>query len=90
MPKVYVPTIMRPLTKGQSMLKIPGGTVAELLASMDTQYPGIQAQLCDDGGQIKHHIAIFVNEENIRDLEGQATPIDERDEVHIIPAIAGG
>lgn len=90
MPKMYIPTILRPLTRGQSLVKLSGATVAEVMATLEREYPGTRAQLYDDGGQVKPHIAIFVNDENIRDLDGEATVLSDRDDVHIIPAIAGG
>ncbi len=90
MPKIYIPTPLRPLSSGQSMLQLPGTDVASLLEALDSQCPGIKAQLYDQQGKLKRHIALFVNDTDIRELQGLETPLGERDEVHLIPAIAGG
>lgn len=90
MPTVYVPTPLRRVTGGQSTIRVAGGTVGEVLEALDRQYPGILSQLCDDSGQVRSFINVFVNGTEIRQLQGLATPVRDTDEVSIIPAMAGG
>jgi molybdopterin synthase sulfur carrier subunit len=61
-----------------------------LIESLETRYPGIKSRLCDDNGQIKRYVNVFINDEEIRTLQGSKTPVTDRDEVSIIPAMAGG
>ena len=90
MAAVYIPTIMRELTGGRPLLNVQGRTVGDVIDALHAEFPRLRASLCDGDGRIKSFIAIFVNETDVRDLEGTDTPITERDEVQIIPAIAGG
>jgi len=87
---VYIPTLMRDLTNGQAFLRSSGQTVDQLFENLEVQCPGIRTQLYDQQGQLNLYIAIFVNGQSIRDLQLKETPLQDRDEVHIIPAIAGG
>lgn len=87
---VRIPTPLRRLTNNQAKVQVTGGTVSELVAMLDKSYPGIKDRLVDETGDIKRFINIFVNGEEIRTLQGSATPVKEADEVSIIPAMAGG
>jgi molybdopterin synthase sulfur carrier subunit len=87
---VYLPTPLRRLTNGQARAEVPPGTVDDVLAALDGQFPGMRTQLCDEGGEIKSFINVFVNGTEIRTLEGRQTPVSEGDEISIIPAMAGG
>lgn len=90
MATVYVPTTMRKLTDGQAMITLAGDTVGQLFQSLEARYPGTYAQVCDEQGQFKRHVAIFVNGKDIRTLSQGETHLTEQDEVYIVPAIAGG
>ncbi len=90
MATVRIPTPLRRLTGGQAKVQVAGGNVMELVSSLDHTYPGMKDRLVDETGDIKRFINIFVNGEEIRTLQGSATPIKEADEVSIIPAMAGG
>ena len=91
MPKVYIPVAMRKFTDNQSTVKVNDvSTIANLLQSIQHQYPGIENQLRNQNGKINPYIAVFVNNTDIRDLEEVNTPVSEKDEIHIIQAIAGG
>ncbi len=87
---VRIPTPLRTMTKGQGELKTEAGTIQELIDRLDQDYTGIKARLCEDDGNIRRFINVYVNEEDIRFLQGQATPLKAGDEVSIVPAIAGG
>lgn len=90
MPTVYLPTPLRRLTNGQARVEVPSGTVDDVLAALDRQFPGLRPQLCDDGGEIKSFINVFVNGTEIRTLQGRRTLVADGDEISIIPAMAGG
>jgi len=87
---VYVPTPLRKVTGGQSKLTASGRTVRELLDGLERTHSGIRQQLCDEMGEVRSFINIFVNGTEIRQLEGLSTPVQDGDEVSIIPAMAGG
>ena len=87
---VRIPTPLQRLTNGQSEVQCDGKTVTELLQDLEKRYPGIKERICDEQGKLRRFVNVFVNEEDIRFLQGDQTPIKEGDEVSIIPAIAGG
>ena len=87
---VRVPTPLQKLTKDKSEVAADGGTVQELLQDLERQYPGIKDRLCDPEGKLRRFVNVYVNEEDIRFLKQEATPLKDGDEVSIIPAIAGG
>jgi molybdopterin synthase sulfur carrier subunit len=67
-----------------------GRTVEEALAELERQYPGLREQLREPSGEVRRFINVFVNGTEIRMLQGPATPIEDADEVSIVPAMAGG
>jgi sulfur-carrier protein len=91
MPKtVRIPTPLRKLTNNEETVEVKAGTIAEALAELQSCFPGIQERLLDDQGQVRRFVNIYVNQEDIRFLQNQATPLKDGDEISIIPAIAGG
>ena len=88
--KVRIPTPLQKLTNGQAEVESGGATVAALLEQLNRQYPGLKERLCDESGKLRRFVNVFVNEEDIRFLQGDQTAIKDGDEVSIIPAIAGG
>lgn len=90
MSTVFIPTTLRRLTGNQSRLSVEGATVGEILAALDRSYPGFAERLLDGNGQVKRFINIFVNEEEIRTLQGLATAVGPNDTISIVPAMAGG
>ena len=88
--KVRIPTPLRPLTKGQGEVEAKGTSIADMIGSLDTIYPGLKDRLCDDKGELRRFVNIYVNEEDIRFLKGKETSLKDGDEVSIVPAIAGG
>ena len=90
MATVRIPSPRRRYTNGQSKVESSGASVNEIIESLEAQYPGVKARLCDDSGQIKRYVNVFVNDEEIRTLQGGDTPVGDKDEVSIIPAMAGG
>ena len=90
MTTVFVPSSLRRYTAGQSKAQVSGGTIDDVLEDLERQYPGVKSRLCDDSGQIKRYVNVFVNDEEIRALQGAQTPVADKDEVSIVPAMAGG
>ncbi|HVO33448.1 MAG TPA: ubiquitin-like small modifier protein 1 [Elusimicrobiota bacterium] len=88
--KVRIPAPLRKLTKEQPVVDIAGKNIEEVLANLEKQYPGIKERICDENGQIRRFINVFVNGEDIRFKEGAKTSVSEGAEISIIPAIAGG
>jgi len=78
------------LTNNQSELSAEGETIADMLNSLESQYAGIKERICEENGTPRRFINIYLNEEDIRFLDGEKTAIKDGDEVSIIPAIAGG
>jgi sulfur-carrier protein len=90
MATVRIPTPLRKLTDGKEEVSAKGGTIGEVLNDLETNYPGIKARICDENGQVRRFVNIFANDEDIRFLANLDTPVGEKDEVSIVPAIAGG
>ncbi len=90
MTTVFIPSSLRRYTAGQSKAQVSGGTVNEIIESLEQQYPGVKSRLCDESGKIKGYVNVFVNDEEIRALQGGDTVVTDRDEVSIVPAMAGG
>ncbi len=87
---VRIPTPLRPLTKGQGEVQASAATVADMIETLNGAHPGIKDRLCDDKGELRRFVNIYVNEEDIRFLSGKETPLKDGDEMSIVPAIAGG
>ena len=88
--KVRIPTPLQKLTNNQSEVLCEAKNINELLKSLEKQYPGIQERLCDGEGKLRRFVNVYVNEEDIRFLQGQETSLKTGDDISIIPAIAGG
>lgn len=87
--KVKIPTPLQRLTKGAEEVDGKAGTVMELVLDLDERFPGIAERIVD-GGKIRRFVNIYINEEDIRFLQAEATVVKDGDEVSIVPAIAGG
>lgn len=88
--RILIPTVLRKTTQGQSEVRIPGNTIGECIEALEGQFPGIRDRLCDESGEIRRFVNIYVNGEDVRFLTGTATPVRAGDEVSIVPAVAGG
>jgi len=87
---VVIASPFRKLTGGIGKLKVEGKNVKELIDALESRFPGIRASILNQNEQILPHLNIFLNETDIHVLEGLETPVQQGDEVAIIPAIAGG
>ena len=85
--KVCIPTPLRSYTGNEKWVTGEGATVHELLADLDTQFPGIRFRVVDEQGRLRKHMKVFVNQEVVRDL---TTSISDADEVTIMQALSGG
>lgn len=90
MAKVRIPTPLRKLTGGAEEVVASGDTVAAVVADLESRHPGLKEKICDDRGQVRRFVNIYVNGDDIRFLSNLASPVKDADEVSIVPAIAGG
>lgn len=88
--KVRIPTPLQGLTGGVPEVEAEGKTVREVIDDLERRYGGIKARLCEESGEVRRFVNIFVNDEDIRFLKGLDTEVKDGDELSIIPAIAGG
>lgn len=88
--KVRIPTPLRPLTRGQGEVETDGASVAQMIENLEAAHPGVKERLCDEKGELRRFVNVYVNEEDIRFLKGKETALKDGDEVSIVPAIAGG
>lgn len=88
--KVRIPTPLRTLTKGQGEVEAMGTSIDEMINHLESRHPGLKNRLCDEKGELRRFVNIYVNEEDIRFLKGKDTVLKDGDEVSIVPAIAGG
>ena len=87
---VYIPGPLRDHCRGASEVKVRGANVREILQGLQRNFPGVYQGVCDETGQVRRHINIFVNAYHMRDCNGLETPLGERDVVTILPAVSGG
>ena len=88
--KVRIPTPLRKLTGDKSLVECDGKNIGELIEELEKNFKGIKQRLCEEDGNIRRFINIYLNDEDIRFREGKDTQLKDGDEVSIVPAIAGG
>lgn len=88
--KVRIPGPLQKLTQDKAEVEVNARSVQELIDQLNQSYPGVKERICDESGQIRRFVNIFLNEEDIRFLSKEKTPLKDGDEVSILPAIAGG
>ncbi len=87
---VRIPTPLRKLTNEQDVVSSDGGTLMACIDSLEEQYPGLKERLCDEAGELRRFVNVYVNGEDVRFLDGVETALKAGDEVSIVPAVAGG
>lgn len=87
---VRIPTPLRQSAGGQAEVHATGDTVIHLIDDLDRQFPGFKDRVVDGQGALRRFLNIYVNDEDIRFLQGDATALKDGDQVSIVPAIAGG
>jgi molybdopterin converting factor small subunit len=90
MPTLRIPTPLRTYTEGQTEVSVQGLTVAEAMQDLVNHYPAIQPHLFSEPGVLRPFVNLFLGENNVKDLQGTATPLAEDDRLLLIPSIAGG
>jgi molybdopterin converting factor small subunit len=90
MPVIRIPTPLRPYVNGQSEISVHGTTVADAMENLLTQYPAMRPHLTNSDGQLRPFVNLFLGENNVRDLQGLATTLNDGDRLLLIPSIAGG
>ena len=87
---VKIPTPLRPLTHGRDSVQVAGATARQVLESLEKECAGIRARVCDERGEMRRFVNLFLNDEDIRHLQGLDTLVKDGDILSIVPAIAGG
>ena len=87
---VRIPTILRTYTNGASEVSADGGTLAEVLDSLEASYPGIRGRILDDQGALRRFVNVYVGNDDVRFLDSLDTSTPEGAQVSVIPAVAGG
>ncbi|HEY1734048.1 MAG TPA: ubiquitin-like small modifier protein 1 [Acidimicrobiales bacterium] len=87
---VRIPTQLRTLTAGTGEVEVDGSTVGEALKALDASYPGFAERLFDDAGQLRRFVNVFLADEDVRFLDGLATPVTAGQTISVVPAVAGG
>lgn len=88
--QVLIPTPLQKFTNDEATVSVDASSVDALLRALDARFPGILARLCDEDGKLRRFLNVYVNSEDIRFLDNQATALADGDEVSIVPAVAGG
>jgi molybdopterin synthase sulfur carrier subunit len=89
--KVRIPTPLRNLTGGQDLVNTDGGgTLAGAIDALDDAHPGLKERLCDERGELRRFVNIYINGEDVRFLSGLNSELKDGDEISIVPAVAGG
>ena len=88
--RVLIPTPLRPYTDSKDAVDMDGGTVGDVLAALTARYPALRRHLYADDGTLRHFVNVYVNDDDIRYLERDATVLKSGDVISIIPSVAGG
>ena len=87
---VKIPTPLRKLTNGETSVAADGSTVGAIVEALDSTYPGMRDRLLDESGDLRHFVNIYLNGEDVRYLDGLNSSVGGKDELSIVPAVAGG
>ena len=90
MAKILIPTPLRQFTAKQDSVTVPGATVGEVLAALTAAYPDLRKQIFTDEGKLRSFVNVYVNDEDMRYLDKEATLLKDGDTISIVPSIAGG
>jgi molybdopterin/thiamine biosynthesis adenylyltransferase/rhodanese-related sulfurtransferase/molybdopterin converting factor small subunit len=87
---IHIPTPLRPFTDKRESVEVSGGTVGELLADLTKKYEGLRKHLYADDGRLRNFVNVYLNDEDIRYLQKENTPVKPGDSLSIVPSVAGG
>ena len=90
MSTIKLPSVLRANANGERSIEVEAGTVSDAVQALVGQHPALREQLLTPEGELHRFVNVFVNGRDVRYLEGLATPVAERDEIRLLPAIAGG
>ncbi|MEY3463178.1 MAG: hypothetical protein RLZZ468_956 [Cyanobacteriota bacterium] len=88
--QVLIPTPLQKFTANEASVELDAASVDGLIDALDSRFPGLKGRLCDENGKLRRFLNVYVNSEDIRFLDNQATALNDGDEVSIVPAVAGG
>jgi sulfur-carrier protein len=88
--EVRLPTVLRSHAGGAAVVEVDGSTIGEVLSKMVAEYPGMSGQVLTDDGSLHKFVNIYVDDDDVRYLQGLDTPVNDGAEVSILPAVAGG
>ena len=87
---VRIPNPLRKLTNEEDKVSLEGSTLQEILDALETKYPGIKERLCEETGELRNFVNVYINGGDSRFLDGLSSSINPGDEISIVPAVAGG
>ncbi len=87
---VRIPGPLRRITNGAAKVQIEGENLGVLIGALEDQFPGMKERLLDENGELRYFVNLYLNNEDVRFLEGLQTAVSSGDEVSIVPAVAGG
>ena len=90
MSTVRIPAVLRPSVGGVRELELPGSSIGEVVRELVAKHPGLGGQLLAPDGGLNRYVNVYLNGQDVRYLEGLDTPVGDRDEVRLLPAMAGG
>jgi len=88
--RVQIPSPLRPLTGGAETVEVEASNIGGLIEALEARHKGVKGRLCDEAGNLRSYVRVFVNDEDARFLGDLAAPLKPGDSVSIVPAIAGG
>jgi len=89
-PTLKIPPVLRPSTGGEREIPADGSNVGEVLRDLAEKHPATEPQLFGEGGELNRYVNVYLNDEDVRVLDGLDTPVGESDTIVILPAMAGG
>ena len=90
MPKIHIPTPLRQYASKQPAVEVQGANVGEALSSLVSQHPDLRRHLYTDEGKLRAFVNVYLNDEDVRYLQKEATAVGDSDNISIVPSIAGG
>ncbi len=87
---VRIPGPLRKISNGADKVEVEGSDLGSLVAALEAQFPGMKERLVDENGELRYFVNLYLNNEDVRFLDGLNTPVSPGDEVSIVPAVAGG
>jgi len=88
--QVVLPYSLREYTKGRELVEVQAGTLADAVARLSSEFPGLRYRILDDQGRLRRYVLAFVNDEPVSDQAPDAVRLRDGDTVHILPSVAGG